>query len=216
MIKAYLTTLAGAAAITAAVAFATTSNTLANRSEQSNPMDATVIVKLEQGHGSGVHIGNGLILTAAHVVNGEDKITVSYQSGITRPATVLGLDKAHDVAVLETTYAGPSAKLSCSAVRVGEYLHIVGNPYDLEFIHTFGRVANAVVKQIKPWAEAVIGDIVAGPGNSGGPVFNSRNHVTGILVGGMSKPTGFGSSVSIPGWAFIVPASTICRLMGRT
>lgn len=176
-----------------------------------NSTDATVLVKLESGHGSGVHIGGGYIVTAAHVAEGEAKFSVRYPSNATTDQVeVVAIDKQHDLALLKTPYNGPAAKLSCKALSVGDAITIVGNPFDMEFVTTYGRVA-AGTQKVGRWAEAFIGDIVAGPGNSGGPVFDESNRVVGILVGGLGA-----GSIPIVGWSYIVPSTTICRLMGRS
>jgi serine protease Do len=188
---------------------------------------ATVLIDTGEGKGSGVHIGGGYIVTAAHVVDtaAGNTITVRYEGGEAAgwSAQVVGYDKKHDLALLhiEDT-SGPSASISCEATKIGQSIQIVGNPLDMEFIHTFGRVGSGV-RAMAHWAEAFIGNAVTGPGNSGGPVFDARGRVVGILVGGYMPvvvapgPMGLRvTGIPLPGWSFIVPSTTLCRLMGRT
>jgi S1-C subfamily serine protease len=180
---------------------------VANTTVKPGFTQAAVYVDLGNAHGSGVHLGGGYILTAAHVADGESQMTVRDESGRRATAVPVEIDRAHDVALIYAKgFSGVSVDLSCHTPKIGQAIQIVGNPYDTEFMHTWGRVGTGV-RKIDDWAEAFVGDITAGPGNSGGPVFDSKGSVVGILVGGYHK---------INGWAFIVPSSTVCRLMGRS
>lgn len=186
---------------------------------------SAVIVEVDGGHGSGVHLGHGVILTAAHVVDGEKKITIRDTAGTKVSGKVVAFDKDHDLALVDTSYNGPSANLSCLPVKTGDHITISGNPFDLEFITTWGRVAGAT-REIGEWPEAFIGDITTAPGNSGSPVYNTRDEVVGVLVGGFAPsvltlatgpngPMMKSTNVPLLGLAFIVPATTACHLMGK-
>lgn len=179
-----------------------------------NEVGASVLVELENGHGSGVHIGHGVILTAAHVVDGEDRITVRYPSAVNQTidqAEVIAIDKDHDLAWIKVTtnsWRGPHAELACDVQRVGTQVRAVGNPFDLEFVSTWGHVSSDV-RKLGHWLEVYVINIVSGPGMSGGGVFDIRGRLVGTTVGGLA----FGSVPSL-GYSFTVPSSTACRLMG--
>jgi putative serine protease PepD len=78
----------------------------------------------------------GRILTADHVVAGASAITVNFQDGATRTATVLGGDTATDVAVLKVDPTGltlhPLALGTLTGHRVGDPLAVIGDPFDVQ------------------------------------------------------------------------------------
>lgn len=166
------------------------------------------------GHGSGVHIGNGFIVTAAHVASDQTKMTVKADDGSSREATVLWTNKKYDVAMLRMDPAEKIgvARLSCRDPRPNENLHARGNPGNIEFITTNGRVAGSA-REVGPWSSVFVFDATVAPGMSGGPVLDNEERVVGITVGLMLVPLGF-SPALVP-ISYIVPASTVCMLMGR-
>jgi serine protease Do len=194
--------------------------------QKTDPLDAVVYIDLDGGHGSGVHLGNGLILTAAHVTTGEQRITVKGEQGQKVDGKVLWFNKDYDIALVETSYTGPSAQLTCSVQRVGAVMRLVGYPKSMGLVRTWGHISASVSKRAY-WNESYLVDIASLPGNSGGPMFDSRGRVAGILVGGsisevlVPKHKGKGfvpevGFVSNVGYSYAVPSSTVCRLMGRS
>lgn len=92
-------------------------------------LSSAVKVQLATGHGSGVHIGDGLILTAAHVAGDESKVDIKAADGSVRPADVLWVNKTSDVALLRTSADRLGASpLSCTPVQVGQSVHAEGSP----------------------------------------------------------------------------------------
>lgn len=192
--------VAGALAISLVLAAGTSA--LPQRSTPAT-FDATVFVKVAGGHGSGVHLGNGLILTAAHVVEGETEVLIRYANSAMAPARVVGVNTEYDFAFVQTDYVGPAARWSCDPVKIGDSLVAVGSPYDIEFVTTQGTVAGRMQK-LDHWPSVFTASINTGPGMSGGPVFNrSTGLLVGITVGGYRNTLGY---------SFTVPTSTICRL----
>lgn len=164
------------------------------------------------GHGTGVHIGGGLVLTAAHVVGAADAMELSDSRKRKQKATVLWASKAYDVALVRIDDPGAIAAspLNCSAaLDVGAKVAALGNPLNLTFIRTWGRVG-AGVEERGPWKRAFVADLTVAPGSSGGPVFNSQDEVVGLTVG----ITSMGGLAPFP-FTYIVPASAVCMLMGR-
>jgi S1-C subfamily serine protease len=199
--KAYIVALAIAAAVIIAIppALPKTNTTT----------DAVVFVDQEQGHGSGTHLGNGVILTAAHVVDGVDDFIIKDDKGNTSPGKVLWASKDYDVALIQTQYAGPSRSISCSPLRNGQPVHAVGNPGSLEFISTYGHVANPTPIKIDDTNELVTLDLNAGRGMSGGPLLDAQGRVVGVVVA-ITNPARLVGS-----FTFAVPSSTLCRLLAR-
>ena len=186
---------------------------------RSAPMLAGYSVKImtENGHGSGVHIGRGYVITAAHVAEGataSNPIRVKTDSGQTQDASVLWINKEYDVALLRV--ADPSkistAALSCESVHKGDAIRADGNPLDVEFVSTWGRVSG-IERKNSSWAEIIITDLTIVQGMSGGPVLDRFNRIVGISVGAMA-PT-INNSQSMVGVSYIVPSTTICMLMAR-
>jgi len=177
----------------------------------------TVKIILTKGHGSGVYIGGGLILTVAHVVdNSKDgTVRIKTESGNILPGVVLWSSKARDVALVQVTgtLGLRPARLSCTTPQIGDAIHARGNPLSIEFFSAWGHVATSL-RKVDPWLEAVGTDMTVLPGMSGGPVFGSDGAVVGIAVGVMIAQVGFGS-MSLTGATLIVPGSTICPLLGR-
>ena len=171
---------------------------------------ATVKIHTETGHGSGVHIGRGLILTAAHVVKANDTATIKTTTD-TRGAEVLWVSSAYDVALLTTTPKDlDSIPLSCDTPAVGTQVVAYGNPLAMEFVRTAGQVIGPVGSALGiPGAYPV--DMTILPGMSGGPIV-AGGEVVGISVAVMSYPsivpqlTGIGMAVS---------GEFVCQLMGR-
>lgn len=173
---------------------------------------STVKIVMGQGHGSGVHIGNGYIVTAAHVVG--DKVpTIKADDGTEQPATVLWTNKAHDIALLRTDATMAVSPLDCRVAGYGEAVTAKGNPGPLEFITATGRVAG-VEREFGPWARVLPVDMTIVMGMSGGPVLASDGRVVGISVGVLLAQVGF--SPSLTGFGAIVPSAVVCDLMGRT
>lgn len=176
---------------------------------------ATVRVFHDAGHGSGVHIGHGLILTAAHVVKDHaDGIKIKTDAGVETTAEVLWASAEHDVALLrDADLSAASARLDCRATKVGEHVSAVGNPGPLEFVTTWGRVA-AIEKARANWKSTIMIDSTVAPGMSGGPLFDRYGHVIGIVVGvQISGSSPFG--INIVPISYIVPSTDVCRLLAR-
>lgn len=180
------------------------------------PGQPTVKILLEQGHGSGVYIGQGLILTAAHVVaNSKDgKVKIKTEGGNILPGDVLWMSKDRDVALVRVigTTGLKAAALSCATPEYGQMISARGSPGPVEFFTAWGHIAGTV-KPFGPWLEAIPTDMTTIMGMSGGPVFNARGEVVGLVVGVLTVPIGF--SASLTGIGVIVPGSTICTLLGR-
>jgi S1-C subfamily serine protease len=178
---------------------------------------ATVMVVTESEHGSGVHIGNGYILTATHVIGDKAKsATLKTDKGIKLDSTVLWSSADYDVALLRIAdpKALKSVPLSCRTPPVGEHVSVEGSPMRLEFQTTWGRIAGKTQVGGDMWKAVYVLDATIAPGVSGGPVFDSNRNVVGIAVGMMAS--GFGPFTRTgPAYAFIVPGRQVCNLMGR-
>lgn len=178
--------------------------------------ESAVKVIVGQGHGSGVYIGQGLILTAAHVVDTakDGKVTIKTEIGNIIKGRVLWAAKTQDVALLrvESHYGLRAAKLSCRELEIGEIINARGSPGPIEFFTSWGRVAGSK-RSLGRWEVAYLTDMTAVMGMSGGPVMDASGAVVGLVVGGLVVPMGF--SASLTGVSWVVPGSAICPLLGR-
>lgn len=168
---------------------------------------SAVMVGTATGHGSGVHIGNGRVLTAAHVVDDATGIKVGGD-----PANVLWSGKQYDVALLQTTVKGAAPRLACRTAAVGEQAEAVGNPGPLRDMHSFGKISGGEQSR-GPWASTIIVNFAIAPGMSGGPVYDAAGDIIGLVVGVAAVPNGFGAS--FVSFGYVVPSSAVCKLLGR-
>jgi S1-C subfamily serine protease len=141
-----------------------------------------------QGSGSGTILSpDGIVLTNNHVVEGASAIELALTDARRFPARVLGRDPDTDVAVLraETSERLPSARLGNSKkLRAGQIAIAIGNPLGFESTVTAG-IISAVGRSLRAQNGRMIGDVIQtdaalNPGNSGGPLVNSRAEVIGV------------------------------------
>lgn len=179
------------------------------------PKTETTVVKvvLENGHGSGVSLGNGYILTAAHVVNDAKTATLKTKDGKTRQAAVLWANTEYDIALLRSEDTKiDAATLDCRVAQAGDFITSYGNPLNVEFAAAFGRIAGEP-RKFGPWQSVFVTDITTVMGQSGGPVFNEEGRLVGITVGAMTAAMRF--SLSLVGYGFVVPSASVCELLAR-
>lgn len=153
--------------------------------------------------GSGVIIDNrGLILTNNHVVEKADEIKIKTDTGKEYSAKVVGRDPKTDLALIrvETDANFPSpAKLGDSdAIRVGDWVIAVGNPFGLGNTVTSGIIsAKGRVIGAGPYDDFLQTDAAINPGNSGGPLFNMNGEVVGISTAIVAQGQGIGFAIPI-------------------
>jgi len=154
------------------------------------------------GIGSGFIISpDGVILTNAHVVRDAREVTVKLTDRREFRAKVLGSDPKTDVAVLKIDAKNlPVVPLSrTNDLKVGEWVLAIGSPYGLESTVTAGVVSakgRSLDESNVPFIQT---DVAVNPGNSGGPLFNTRGEVVGINSQIYSQSGGYqGLSFAIP------------------
>ena len=156
-----------------------------------------------RGEGSGFIIDpNGLVMTNAHVVKGATEVIVKLTDRREFRAKVLGVDTKTDIAVLKIDAKNlPTVKLGNSRdLNVGDWVLAIGSPFGFENSVTAGVVsAKGRALPDDSYVPFIQTDAAVNPGNSGGPLFNTRGEVVGINSQIYSRSGGFqGLSFAIP------------------
>ncbi len=128
---------------------------------------------------------NGWVVTNSHVVRDAVKIKVTLYNGQILVGRVVGKDEDADLAVVKIDSPDPlpSAKWAdSSAVKVGQLVVAVGNPYGLNETMTFGIVSglNRENINLSRYEDFIQTDASINPGNSGGPLLNIEGNIIGI------------------------------------
>ena len=166
-----------------------------------------------RGQGSGFIVsGDGLILTNAHVINGAQQVTVKLPDRREFAAKVIGSDPQSDVAVIRIDARNlPTVKLGDPAqLKVGEPVLAIGSPFGFENTATAGIVsAKSRALPDENYVPFIQTDVAVNPGNSGGPLFNSRGEVVGINSQIYSRSGGY------QGLSFAIPIDVATRVQAQ-
>jgi S1-C subfamily serine protease len=164
---------------------------------------SVVQISSDAGLGSGViYTSDGLILTAAHVVDDIDVVDIRLADGRLLLGTVIGTHEPTDVAVISIDADNlTTAVLGYgTSAQVGETAVAVGSPFGFDQTVTAG-IVSAVGRNVNG-VPMVQTDAAINPGNSGGPLVNSAGHVIGIndvifTEGGGSDGIGFAIAIDV-------------------
>ena len=169
-------------------------------------LPSVVFIQTDGGIGSGViYESDGMIMTAAHVVQGADSVSVRLFSGEILEGEVIGADSVADIAIVEVGATGlEEANFFEDDLRVGQTAIAVGSPWGLDSTVTAGIVSatNQTNCEFDNCVAMVQTDAAINPGNSGGPLVDRNGDVIGINV------SIFTSSGANDGVGFAVPSET--------
>jgi serine protease Do len=169
-----------------------------------------------RGFGSGVIIsGKGYIVTNNHVIHGSDEVVVVLNDKREFNATLIGADPTTDIALLkvDAKELSPMKFGNSDALRLGEWVLAIGNPYNLTSTVTAGIVSAkarnfGIMRSQEFGIEAFIQtDAAVNPGNSGGALINTRGELVGINTAIASRTGAFS------GYSFAVPVSIVEKIV---
>ena len=159
----------------------------------------------------------GNIITNTHVIDNASNITVTFLDGSQYNASIVGMDKFTDIAVIKVLeekpdYLHPLQIGDSSTLKVGESVAAIGNPFGLSGSMTSGIVSQ--IGRLLPSHDTgfsipnvIQTDAAINPGNSGGPLLNMNGEVMGINT---AIQSGTGQSAGI---GFAVPSNKISKVV---
>ncbi len=161
--------------------------------------------EVPRGTGSGILLEDGYVLTNNHVIEGADTIYIKFADGRKAKAKVVGTDPPTDVAIVKVTGIDrltPAQLGDSDAMRVGDWVLAVGNPFGLEQTVTAGIISAKGRPDINPQGigELLQTDAAINPGNSGGPLVDVDGKVIGInsaILSGTGGYQGIGFAIPI-------------------
>jgi putative serine protease PepD len=179
-----------------------------------------VQIQGQRGLGSGVVFDDRAdIVTNAHVVAGENQFVVTLSSGDKHPATLVGADPSHDLAVVRVSGATPppAAFGDSSKSRVGDLVLAIGNPLGLRSSVTQGIVSslNRTVSEGNGVTLSPVTQTTAAinPGNSGGALVDLSGAVIGIpTLAALDPQLGDAQAAGI---GFAIPSNTVRQVATR-
>jgi putative serine protease PepD len=212
------TAVAARASTVTVAAAVTESGSLAAVAGAVSPSIVTVLVDgtRESGLGSGVVLtADGLILTNNHVITSGGTVSLRLPDGRTVPATVVGADATHDLALVQgtgLTGLTPATFGTDDSVAVGDTVLAFGSPLGLEGTVTSG-IVSAVDRTLDTDGESLSGllqtDAPINAGNSGGALVDTSGRVIGINVAIATA----GDSTGSVGVGFAIPAGTVATVV---
>lgn len=170
----------------------------------------------QRGSASGVIISpDGYIVTNNHVIDGADRLEITLNDNSTYNATIIGADANTDLALLKID--GKDLHFlpigDSDALRVGEWVLAVGNPFGYTSTVTTGIISAKDRGILDPYTRAmgpecyIQTDAAVNPGNSGGALVNTKGELVGINVAIVSE-TGNYSGIS-----FAIPTSIVTKVV---
>jgi S1-C subfamily serine protease len=174
------------------------------------------VTEVPQGSGSGfVFDKKGHVVTNFHVIENAAKVSVTVKGGHRFEAKVVGAEPDKDLALLKIEAPErllvPVQLADSAALRVGQRVLAIGNPFGLDQTLTTG-VVSALEREIQSRTDRRIQDVIQtdaaiNPGNSGGPLLDSQGRVIGVNTQ-IYSPSGASAGIG-----FAIPANAVARIV---
>lgn len=176
---------------------------------------------LQHGEGSGfIYDNEGHIVTNNHVIDGADRIIVTFNNGMWARAEVVAADPQADLAVIKVTPPEgmewrPLKLADDNTLKVGHTVIAIGNPFGLQGTMTSG-IVSALGRGFPVGSfgtgrytlpDVIQTDAAINPGNSGGPLLNLKGEVVGVNFA-IESPTRQNAGVG-----FVIPVSIVKRVV---
>lgn len=167
---------------------------------------AVVSIQAERGAGSGTIIdSSGLVLTSAHVVRNSKNVTVTLSDKRKVRGQVIASTRNPDLALIRLQNVSgnlPSISIgSSSQIQVGQRAFAIGNPFG----RFAGTLTTGIISRIDGDRKLVQTDAALNPGNSGGPLLNSKGELIGVNTSIYTSPSREGNI----GLGFAISADTV-------
>ncbi|MCP4132189.1 MAG: serine protease [bacterium] len=170
---------------------------------------SVVVVRSPGGMGSGFFINkDGYVITNFHVIKGEKHLTITrfkkfgkeLKRIVHKKIRIVALDPFHDLAVLQieekiSDGLQPVVLSPADDVEMGEKIFVIGNPLGLERTVTEGVISHT--SRIFAGKIFLQVDASVNPGNSGGPLFNSRGQIIGVINMGVRNMQGLNFAIPV-------------------
>lgn len=169
---------------------------------------STVYITKGEGHGSGMIIGPGLVLTAYHAVRGNRRPDVRFFSGQSTTGHVIWSAPGRDLALVEVDVpeGHPVASIYCDDLAQGQPITVVGHPMQSEWVAVRGHLPKTEVSHDR----YVSLGLPIGRGASGGPVFNNDGQVVGIILNILIRRPN-----AQMGIGYMLPAHDFCQTIRK-
>ena len=181
---------------------ASLSGSSSNYEEKDIRFDSVVIVKTENGLGSGFFISDDEILTNYHVIENATSISVTDKFKKRSSAVVIKKDLKRDLALLKTNTTGKPVRFFEGKLKQGEMVEALGHPKGRKFSLTKGWIS-AIRKESSVYSATGTPDVLfiqtdaaINPGNSGGPLFY-KDQVIGVNTQGLHKDVSEGMNFAV-------------------
>lgn len=205
-------------------------DTLSSLYENVLPGIVSIQVLTAQGGSLGTGIvfdGQGHIVTNEHVVDGQQSIEIAFSSGYKATASLIGVDKDSDLAVIKVD--APASEIhplpmgNSKLLKVGQSVVAIGNPFGLNGSMTLGIISALGRTQDSnrelagggtfSVADMIQTDAAINPGNSGGPLFNLSGEIIGINRSIRTDASNVTGEPVNSGIGFAIPVNLIKRVI---
>jgi len=161
------------------------------------------------GIGSGVIFSyDGYIVTNLHILSGQN-INVKLDNGKNYPASIIGIDKSTDIAVLKISSSEelkPINFANSDSLKIGDRVLAIGNPYGIGISVSNGIISATGRDYGNPYLQLIQTDAAINPGNSGGALINENGNLIGINSKIFSKTGAY------QGIGFAIPSNLVVQI----